>query len=156
MREARLARNVRLLGGRAHDVGEALVADERLRFGVLEDVGDLGRAQPVVDRHVVPARLERREVQVEGVRAVRQHRRDGVAALESETAERVHDLVRPRQHITGGVLGAVGIDDREIPGIFLRVRPKAHAAQSRTRSTFEPMPVGAVRAALASNACSIS
>ena len=128
MREAVRRRDAGLVGGRAHDVGEALVADERLRVGVLEDVRDLGRRQPVVDRHVVQAGLQRGEVDVHRVRAVRQHRRDRVAPLQAERAQRVHDLVGAGQHVAGGVLGAVGVDDREVAGIFLRVLPKAHVA----------------------------
>ncbi len=49
----------------------ALVADEHLGVGVLEDVRDLGRRQPVVDRHVVEAGLQRREIDVHRVRPVR-------------------------------------------------------------------------------------
>ena len=125
MREPACGRDAGFFGRRAREVGEALVADERLRFGVLEDVRDLGRRQPVVDRHVVPTGLQRREVQVHRVATVRQDRGDRVARLQPERAQRVHDLVRAGEHLAGGVLGPVGVDDREIVGIFLRVRPEA-------------------------------
>ena len=63
------------------------------------------------------------------VRAVGQDRRDGVAGLEAEAAQRVHHLVGAGEHVTGGVLGAVGLDDREVARVFLRVVPEAtHAA----------------------------
>ena len=106
---------------------EALVADERLRLGVLEDVRDLGRAEPVVDRHVVEAGLERGEVDGERVRAVGQHRRDGVALAAGRGARSACDeLVGPGQHVAGRVLGAVGVDDREVARIVLRVLPESH------------------------------
>ena len=129
VREAVGARDARLVGGGAHEAREPLVADERLRVGVLEDVGDLGSREPVVDRHVVPAGLERGEVEVHRVGAVREHRGDRVAPLETERAEPVDDLVGAGQHVAGRVLRAVGVDDREIPGIFCCVLPKAHEAR---------------------------
>ncbi len=41
-------------------------------------------------------------------------------------AEGVHDLVGPGQHVAGGVLGAVGIDDREVSRVVLGELPKPH------------------------------
>ena len=128
-------------------VGEALVADEHLGVGVLEDVRDLGRRQPVVDRHVVQAGLQRREVHV--------HR---VSTRSGSTAATVSPLSIPRLRSActtwlarastspASVLGAVGIDDREVARILFGVLPEAgHAvhlssgagAESRTRSILE-------------------
>ena len=76
--------------------GVALVADEDLGVGVLEDVRDLGGRQAVVDRHVVEAGLERGQVHVHRIGAVRQDGGDGVAPLHAERAQRVHHLVGAR------------------------------------------------------------
>ncbi len=106
-------RNARLVGRRAGDVGEALVGYEGLRSRVGDDVGDLRRAEPVVDRHVVPAGLERSEVDLDGPHAVRQQHRHAVAVAHAEATQRVHDAVAAVEQLAGGVLGAVRIDDRD-------------------------------------------
>ena len=48
--QAALGRDPGLVGGRDRDLGEALVRHEGLGAGVLQDVGDLGGHQVVVDR----------------------------------------------------------------------------------------------------------
>ena len=75
------------------DVRKALMGDEGLCSRVLQDVGHLGRHQVVVDRDEVPARLQRREVDLDHLGAVGQQGRDDVADLEALCAQRVHDLI---------------------------------------------------------------
>ena len=120
VREPRFRRDPGLVGRRGRERGEPLVAHEGLGVAVAQDVRDLRRAQPVVDRHVVPTGLERGEVDVHRVRAVGQHRGDRVAGLQPDLAQGVHDLVGPGEHVAGAVLGTVGIDDREVVRIGLR------------------------------------
>ena len=68
--------------------GEALVADERLRLGVADDVGDLGADEVVVDRRDVAADLGAGEVGGEHLDAVGQHEGEGVVGLHARCAWR--------------------------------------------------------------------
>ena len=132
-------RDARLVGRGRGDLGVTLVADEHLRVGVLEDVRDLRRREAVVDRHVVEAGLQRGQVHVHRVRAVGEHRGNRVAPLHPERPQGVNHLVGAGEDVAGRVLGAVGIDDREVAGILLRVLPKAHSARPpRSRTRFQP------------------
>ena len=81
--EALLLREPDLVGGGRALVGEPLVGDEHLRLGVLDDVGDLGPDEVGVDRDEVEAGLQRGEVELEHLHAVREHHRHRVARLEA-------------------------------------------------------------------------
>ncbi len=76
---------------------EALVADEGRGLAVVDDVGDLGSDQVVVDRREVPTCLHRREVEGEHLGAVGQHRGHDVARGQAERAEPVHEAVAQRR-----------------------------------------------------------
>ena len=84
-----------LIGGVEAGVGEALVADEDLGPGVLQDVGDLGGHQVVVDGHDVPPGLHGGEIDLEHLGAIGQDEGDGGALAQAQLAQSVHDLVGP-------------------------------------------------------------
>jgi hypothetical protein len=123
--EAGLGGQPGLVGGSRDHLRVALVADDGLRARVLDDVGDLRGREPVVDRHVVPTGLQCREVHLDRLHPVRQHRGDGVTVLQAEPAEGVDVAVGPGQEVPGAVLRAVRIDDRDEVGILLGVLVEA-------------------------------
>jgi hypothetical protein len=116
--EALLLREPDLLDGGRALVGESLVSDEHLRLGVLNDVRDLRAHEVEVDRDEIKAGLERGEVQLENLDAVRQHHRHRVAGLETERAQPVDDLVGRLEQLTRPHLALVGIDDRQLLGLL--------------------------------------
>ena len=89
---------------------EALMADEDLRLAVRQDVRDLGPDKVMVDRNEVPTRLQRREVELDDLDAVRQNGGDGVAHADAGCPEAVNDLIHPSEQASGRVLGAVRQD----------------------------------------------
>ena len=107
-------------------LAEPLVHEERLRLGVADDVGDLRGGEMPVDRGVVPAGLQRGQAQLLRRDPVRHQRRDAVARAQAPGAQRVHQLVDPREQVTCGVLGAVRLDHRKPVRVRLRTLPEPH------------------------------
>jgi hypothetical protein len=59
---------------------------------VLEDVGDLGRLEPIADLHVLPAHGLQRRVELDVLVAVVQERRDALARPDAERVQPVRQL----------------------------------------------------------------
>ena len=106
-----------------------------------------GARQPVVDRHVVPSRpAARRGTRASGATPLGSTAATVSPCCSPSARSACDDLVGPGEHVAGRVLGAVGVDDREVAGILLRVLPEAHVRSpvptssvrrgSRTRSRF--------------------
>ena len=139
-RPAAGAGDPRLVGGVDAHLGEALVADEDLGSGVLHDVGDLGCHQVVVDRHDVPPGLHGREVDLEYLGAVGQHEGDGVALVQPELAQCVHDLVGATEQFARLEFGAVRGHESQVPGLLLRHRPEPEVGHPRSLLGFPREP----------------
>jgi len=90
-REAALDGEAGLVGGRLHRRGEALVGDQDLGLGVVEDVGDLGTDEVVVDRDEVPPGLQDGQVDLDHLHRVGQHDGDGVAGAQAWSAQAVDE-----------------------------------------------------------------
>jgi hypothetical protein len=107
--------------------GEPLVAEERLRLGVLDDVRDLGADEVVVDRRDVAADLRAGEVGGQHLDRVRQHEGERVVGLHTDGLEPVGDpvgggveLARRQDRAVGGhedLPVGVGGGDAEEAGI---------------------------------------
>ena len=82
-------------------LGEPLVGHERLGLRVLQDVGDLGTDQVVVDRDQVPAGLQGGQVELEHLHPVGEEGGDHVPGLEAEAAQPVDHLVGPAEELAG-------------------------------------------------------
>ena len=123
--EARLLREVELLDRGDAGLRVARVHEDRLRLAVLDDVRDLGAGQVEVDGREVEAGLRRGEEELDGRHAVGQHLRDRVAGLEPERPEAVDQPVRAGEQLAGRVLGAVGLDHREVRRVLGRVHPES-------------------------------
>ncbi len=124
-REATGGPDPRLVCRRGRDVVEALVRHEGLRPRVLQDVGDLGRDQVVVDGDEVPAGLEGGQVDLDHLGAVRQERGHHVPRFEPESTQRVHQLIGATEELARRHVTALRGDEGEVVGIFLGQGPKA-------------------------------
>ena len=141
--------DARLVGGGDGHVGEALVGDEGLGPGVLQDVGHLGRHQVVVDRDQVPAGLQGGQVDLDHLGAVGQQGGDHVAHAEALGPQGVHHLVGPAEQLPGLHLVALGRHEGQVVGVFLGQRPEAEVTHQqspcRSREAGEQMAAPATR-----------
>jgi hypothetical protein len=140
-RETPRGRNSRVIGGHDARRAEPLVHEERLGLAVPHDVGDLRRGEVPVDRGVVPARLERGQVDLQRPDAVGQQAGDAVPGLEAQLAQPVGHLVDPVQQLRRGVLGAVRLDHRDPVRILLGAAPEtelAHGSPPRKPEVSRP------------------
>ena len=104
---------------------EALVAQQHLGIAVVDDVGDLGPDQVVVDRGDVQADLGRTQVELQHLQTVGDDAGHGVAHLAAQGPEAVADLVGRGQHLARGVGGSVRRDQGDAVGIGLGHPPEA-------------------------------
>src|SRR5579859_6342681 len=111
--------------GLTHDVGGAGRCERSLRVAVLDDVRDLGRGEVAVDGRDVHARLRAGEIELQHRRFVRDHRGDGVPALEPEGAKTVDDAIALPEQAPGGDALSLGRNDRDVRRIVLRDLPEA-------------------------------
>ena len=127
-REATGGGQRRLVGRIDGHLGEPLVGDEGLGAGVLQDVGHLGPDQVMVDGNQVPAGLQGGQIELEHLHAVGEEGGHHVPRLELEAAQAVHHLVGATEQPLGGVLGPVGIDQRQLSRVLVGQRPKSEVA----------------------------
>ena len=121
--EALVRREVDLGHGLGDLVAEPLVTDEDLGVAVIDDVGDLGPDQVVVDRCEVQTDLHGTEVQLDHLDAVGQHARDSVTRRQALGAQAVAHLVGRGEQLTRRALVVVGLDE----GAARRQRPSLHS-----------------------------
>ena len=104
-REATQGRNGGLVGRRHRGFGESLVGQEDLGSAVLEDVGDLGRHQVMVDGDQVPPGLHRRQVRLDHLGAVGEDGGHHVTLVHALGAQGVHQLVGAAEQFAGSHFG---------------------------------------------------
>ncbi len=69
------------------------MCEKRFGFAVLQDIGDLRSNEVEVDRRQVPAGLLHAQIELVRLERVGQHGRDGIAWLQPQRAQPVHDLI---------------------------------------------------------------
>ena len=103
-------RGLHALGRLVGERDERLVAHQRLRLGVLEDVAHLGRGQAPVDRHGDGAEVVGGEERLEELGAVVREQADHVAAPDPALVQPRRQRRRPRRHLA--VRGGLALEDR--------------------------------------------
>jgi hypothetical protein len=119
----------------------ALVDEKGLGLAVGDDVADLGSGEVPVDRRVVPAGLQRGQVEHQPVGAVRHEAAEAVARLESQLSQTVHEAVGTGEQVTGTVFGAVRVHGGDPVRIRLRQPPeteRAHRKSSPPKGSLPP------------------
>ncbi len=105
--------------------GESPVRHERLRAGVAQDVGDLGRREIAVQGNEVPARLEQGHQHLNDLGPVRQQGGHRVALAQAPLAQRVHETVGPCRDLARRPLPARRVDHGDAVRLGRRGRPEA-------------------------------
>jgi hypothetical protein len=107
-------------------VAELLVTDEGAGLTVVDDVGDLGPHEVVVDRGQVPARLHGGEVQRHHLDPVREHGGHPVARGQAESSQPVDEAVRGGQQLAVGHLRPGRVDQGRPPRVLFGQLPEPH------------------------------